>query len=173
VNLREQVQAGKSTEVIIGFKGSVPEIDPDETGLTAHVVKQVSAAIRGDREIRRPRDINFRCRGVMLLGTSYPVLAVHDGDEWLRKIEPSVGDTIFNEVADYEAKIEVASDIVVFTSGSEEQQSSNDKFASFSGTALRDFAIIAGRNLRSDQIQVGETTLRSIFVHSPGCVADF
>jgi len=29
---------------------------------------------------------------------------------------------------------------------------------------LRDFAIIAGRNLRSEQKQVGETTLRSIFI---------
>ncbi len=85
----------------------MPEVDPDETGLTSHVVKQVSAALRGDREIRRPRDLNFRCRGVMLLGTSYPVLAVHDGDEWMRKLEPSVGDMIFNEAADYEVSIEV------------------------------------------------------------------
>jgi hypothetical protein len=164
VNLREQITVGRSVEVVVGFKGKVPEIDPDETGLTAHVVKQVSAAIRGDKEIRSPRDVNFRCRGVMLLGTSYPVLAVHDGDEWLRKIEPSVGDTIFNEVADYEVKIEVAPGVVVFTSGGDEQRSSNEKFAVFSGTGLRDFAIIAGRNLRSEQAQVGETTLRSIFV---------
>lgn len=164
VNLREPVPPGKSAEVIVGFKGNVPEIDPDETGLTAHVVKQVSAAIRGDREIRRARDINFRSRGVMLLGTSYPVLAVHDGDEWLRKLEPSVGDMIFNEVADYEVKIEVAPGVVLFTSAAEEQNNSANKdLASFSATSLRDFAIIAGRNLRSEQTQVGETTLRSIF----------
>jgi hypothetical protein len=163
VNLREQVPVGKSAEVVVGFKGHVPEIDPDETGLTAHVVKQVSAAIRGDREIRRPRDLNFRCRGVMLLGTSYPVLAVHDGDEWLRKLEPSVGDMIFNEVADYEVKIEVAPGVVVFTSAAEEENKS-EKFAVFSAPSLRDFAIIAGRNLRAEQTQVGETTLRSIFV---------
>jgi hypothetical protein len=164
VNLREPIPPGKSAEVVVGFKGNVPEIDPDETGLTAHVVKQVSAAIRGDREIRRPRDINFRSRGVMLLGTSYPVLAVHDGDEWLRKLEPSVGDMIFNEVADYEVKIEAAPGVVVFTSAAEEQNNSGNKeLASFSATSLRDFAIIAGRNLRSEQTQVGETTLRSIF----------
>lgn len=163
VNLREQVQVGQSAEVVVGFKGHVPELDPDETGLTAHVVKQVSAAIRGDREIRRPRDVNFRSRGVMLLGTSYPVLAVHDGDEWLRKLEPSVGDMIFNEVADYEVKIEVAPGVVVFTSAGQEE-SKSEKLAVFSGTALRDFAIIAGRNLRSEETQVGETTLRSIFV---------
>ena len=55
VNLREPVPAGKSTEVVVGFKGTVPEVDPDETGLTSHVVKQVSTALRGDREIRSPR----------------------------------------------------------------------------------------------------------------------
>ncbi len=164
VNLREQVLPGKATEVIVGFKGIVPEIDPDETGLTTHVVKQVSAALRGDREIRTPRDLNFRCRGVMLLGTAYPVLAVHDGDEWARKLEPSVGDTIFNEAADYEVTIAIAPDVVVFTSGAEDEKSGHEKPVTFSATGLRDFAIIAGRNLRSEQTVVGKTTLRSIFI---------
>ncbi|HEY3042308.1 MAG TPA: M1 family aminopeptidase [Pyrinomonadaceae bacterium] len=164
VNLREQVLPGKATEVVVGFKGIVPEIDPDETGLTTHVVKQVSAALRGDREIRTPRDLNFRCRGVMLLGTAYPVLAVHDGDEWARKLEPSVGDTIFNEAADYEVTITIAPDVVVFTSGAEDEKSGNEKPVTFSATGLRDFAIIAGRNLRSEQTVVGKTTLRSIFI---------
>jgi hypothetical protein len=164
VNLREQVLPGKATEVVVGFKGNVPEIDPDETGLTMHVVKQVSAALRGDREIRSPRDLNFRCRGVMLLGTSYPVLAVHDGDEWARKLEPSVGDTIFNEVADYEVRIAVSPGVVVFTSAGEDEKSSSEKTMVFSAPALRDFAIIAGRNLRSEQTMVGKTTLRSIFM---------
>jgi hypothetical protein len=165
VNLREQVPPGKSAEVVVGFKGNVPEIDPEETGLTTHVIKQVSAALRGDREIRSPRDLNFRCRGVMLLGTSYPVLAVHDGDEWVRKLEPSVGDTIFNEVADYAVNIAVAPGVVVFTSAGEGQNNSaGEQTAVFAAPALRDFAIIAGRNLRSEQTQVGETTLRSIFI---------
>lgn len=164
VNLRDQVAPGGSTEVLIGFKGSVPEIDPDETGLPAHVVKQVSAALRGDREMRRPRDLNFRCRGVMLLGTSYPVLAVRNGDEWLRKLEPSVGDVIFNETADYEVKIDAAAGVTVFTSASEETKANGGKTLVFSGPTLRDFAIIAGRNLRSEQSQVGDTTVRSVFI---------
>jgi hypothetical protein len=164
VNLREQVLPGKTTEVVVGFKGKVPEIDPDETGLTVHVVKQVSAALRGDREIRSPRDLNFRCRGVMLLGTSYPVLAVHDGDEWVRKLEPSVGDTIFNEVADYLVSITVAPGVVLFTSAGEDEKSSSGTTVVFSAPALRDFAIIAGRDLRSEQTVVGKTTLRSIFI---------
>jgi len=164
VNLREPVAAGNSTEVLVGFKGIVPEVDPDETSLTTHIVKQVSAALRGDREMRRPRDLNFHCRGVMLLGTAYPVLAVHDGDEWLRKLEPSVGDIIFNEVADYEVRIEVAPGVIVFTSAGEVENSDNGKTRVFSAPALRDFAIIAGRNLRVEQTQIGETTLRSIFV---------
>ena len=163
VNLREQVAPGNSADVIIGFKGNVPEVDPDETGLTAHVVKQVSAALRGDREVRRPRDLNFRCRGIMLLSTSYPVLVVHDGDEWQRKLEPSVGDIIFNETADYEVKIDAAPGVIVFTSAGN-QKSDNGKTLVFSAPTLRDLAIIAGRNLRSEQAQIGETTVRSIFI---------
>src|SRR5215510_10443065 len=91
INLREPVAPEDTAEVVIKFKGSVPEIDRDETSLTTHVVKQVSAALQSEREMRRARDINFRCRGVMLLGSAYPVLAVHDGDDWRRKLEPSVG----------------------------------------------------------------------------------
>jgi hypothetical protein len=165
VSLREQVASGKSTEVVIGFKGNVPEVDADETGLTSHVVKQVSAAIRGERELRRPRDVNFRCRGVMLLGTPYPVLAVHDRDEWMRKLEPSIGDFIFNEIADYEVKIETTPNVVVFTSGWNDQVTNDgEKSTVTSAGPLRDFAIIAGRNLRSEQTEVGDITVRSIFV---------
>jgi hypothetical protein len=165
INLREPVASGAATEVLVRFKGSVPEVDPDETGLTSHVVKQVSTALRGDRETRRPRDLNFRCRGVMLLGTAYPVLAVHDGDEWVRKLEPSVGDSIFNEVADYRVSIETTPGVTVFTSAGEEQnKANNESSAVFSATGLRDFAIIAGRSLRFEQAQIGETTVRSIFI---------
>jgi hypothetical protein len=165
VSLREQVASGKSTEVVIGFKGNVPEVDAEETGLTSHVVKQISAAIRGERELRRPRDVNFRCRGVMLLGTPYPVLAVHNGDEWVRKLEPSVGDLIFNEVADYEVKIEATPGVVVFSSGWKDQNKvDGEKSTVLSVGPLREFAIIAGRNLRSEQLEIGDTTLRSIFI---------
>src|SRR5215813_14217145 len=94
INLREPVAPEATAEVVIKFKGSVPEIDRDETSLTTHVVKQVSAALQSEREMRRARDINFRCRGVMLLGSAYPVLVVLDGDDWRRKVEPSVGDFV-------------------------------------------------------------------------------
>jgi len=119
INLHESVAPEASTEIVIKFKGSVPEIDRDETSLTTHVVKQVSAALRSDRETRRARDINFMCRGVMLLGAAYPVLAVRDGDDWRRKVEPSVGDFVFNEAADYEVNVATNAGVEVFTSGTE------------------------------------------------------
>lgn len=163
VNLREAVAPGASSEIQIGFKGNVPEIDAEETGLTTHVVKQVSAALRAERELRRARDLNFRSRGVMLMGTSYPVLAVHDGDDWQRKVDPGVGDLIFNETADYEVRIDAAPDVIVFTSGSESENASAGE-AVFSGKSLRDFAILAGRTLRSEQKEIGDVTLRSIYL---------
>ena len=162
VNLRETVASEGSTEVVIKFKGSVPEIDRDETSLTTHVVKQVSAALRSDRETRRARDINFFCRGVMLLGTAYPVVAVRDGDEWRRKLEPSVGDFVFNEAADYEVTVSTNSGVEVFTSGTE--TSKTDKGQTFTGSSLRDFAILAGRGLRSEHTEVNGVDVRSIYL---------
>src|SRR5205085_9263374 len=105
VFLREPVPANGATEFEIDFKGSVPEIDPDETSLPAHVVQQLGAALRDTRETRRARDLNFRARGIMLLGTAYPVLAVRDGNDWQREVKASVGDLVFAEVADYDVTI--------------------------------------------------------------------
>ncbi len=76
VQLREPLASGASVELELTFKGAVPEIDPDETSLPAHVVQQVGAAMRDTREVRRARDTNFISRGVMLLGSCHPVLAV-------------------------------------------------------------------------------------------------
>lgn len=165
VNLREPVPPDGSAEVFIKFKGTVPEIDPDETSLTAHVVKQVSAALRSERETRRPRDINFRCRGIMLLATAYPVLVVHDGDEWRRKLEPSVGDLIFNETSDYEVTVSASPGVEVFTSASEQGSRTDKETQTFTATALRDFAILAGRGLRSEQTEVQGITVRSIYLN--------
>jgi hypothetical protein len=164
INLREHVAPEASAEVVIKFKGSVPEIDRDETSLTTHVVKQVSAALRSDREVRRARDINFRCRGVMLLGAAYPVLVVHDGDEWRRKLEPSVGDFIFNEVADYEVTVAANQGVEVFTSGPETGPRNEKGGQTFTASALRDFVILAGRGLKSEHTEVQGINVRSIYL---------
>ncbi len=162
VHLREPVAPGGSVEVLVKFKGSVPEIDVEETGITTHVIKQVSAALRGEREIRRARDINFRCRGVMLLGTAYPVLAVHEGSEWRRRKDASVGDIIFNEPADYEVTVEADPGVSLFTSAGDRKEMAEGS-VTFAGASLRDFAIIASRNLQVDHANVGQTTIRAIF----------
>ena len=167
VNLREPIAPGATTEIAIKFKGSVPEIDPEETSLVTHVVRQVSAAIKGEREIRRARDLNFRSRGVMLLGTSFPIVAVHDGDDWRRRVEPSIGDLLFSETSDFEVTVAAARGIAVFAPVLE-TKSGEDRHA-FTATMLRDFAIIAGPGLRAEQRTVGDMTVRSIFLaeHEP------
>src|SRR4030095_5392855 len=165
VNLREPVPPGEATEIEVRFRGTVPEIDADDTGLTTHVVQQTAEAWRWGRELRSPRDINFRSRGVMLLSTFYPVLAVHDGEEWHRKLEPSIGDFVFNEVADYEVSIEVSPGVSIFTSGFERSKSGGVKEATtLSASGMRDFSILAGKNLRSEELDVGGKKIRSIFV---------
>src|SRR3712207_1806401 len=107
----------------LAFKGTVPEIDPDETSLTAHVIQQVGAAMRDTREIRRARDTNFVSRGVMLLGGFHPVLAARQGDDWQRRVEPSVGETYFTDVADYEVEVETAEGVNLFASCEQRQES--------------------------------------------------
>jgi hypothetical protein len=163
VNLRDPVAPGNSTEVSIRFKGTVPEIDSEETSLATHVVKQVSAALRAEREIRRARDLNFRCRNAMLLATAFPMLAVHDGDEWRRKLEATVGDIIFSESADYDVRISSPQGVSVFAPGSESVTAGENTAKVFSGSGLREFPILAGRGLRSEQVIVEGVTITSVF----------
>jgi hypothetical protein len=119
VNLREAVAASGSTEIEIEFRGSVPEIDPDETSLPSHVIQQLGAAMRETRETRRARDTNFVSRGVMLLGACYPLLAARDGNEWQREARATVGDWLHADAADYDVTIEATPDVAVFTSARE------------------------------------------------------
>ena len=165
VQLREAVPAGAAAEVELAFKGTVPEIDADETSLPAHVVQQVGAAMRDSREIRRARDTNFVSRGVMLLGGFYPVLAARPEGDWRRRVEPSVGDLFFADTADYEVEIATASDAHFFTPGETKSDAATGRSRRlvFAGEGLRGFPVIAGRNLRSEEREVGGLRVRSVF----------
>ncbi|MFS8085642.1 MAG: M1 family aminopeptidase, partial [Acidobacteriota bacterium] len=135
------------------------------TGLVAHVVQQVSAAIRSTREMRRARDTNFRCRGVLMLGTAYPVLAARDGDDWFRKVESNIGDSQVIDTADYEVTIEAPREVSVYSPAPARTVTPGEKTSSSSFVAenLRDFAIVAGNNFRAEESRVGDVTVRSIF----------
>ncbi len=165
VQLREAVAPGNAAEMELAFRGTVPEIDPDETSLTAHVVQQVGAAMRDTREIRRARDTNFVSRGVMLLGGFHPVLAAREGGDWQRRVEPSVGETYFTDVADYEVEVEAAEGVNLFASGEQRQESSGGRKRrlSFAGADLRGFALVAGRTLRAEEREAGSVRVRSVF----------
>ncbi|HEX8286138.1 MAG TPA: M1 family aminopeptidase [Pyrinomonadaceae bacterium] len=165
VQLRDPVAAGASAEVELTFKGAVPEIDADETSLPAHVVQQVGAAMRDTREIRRARDTNFVSRGVMLLGGFHPVLAARPDGDWRRRVEPSVGDLFFADVADYEVEIATVSDANFFTPGELRSDASvgRNRRLLFAGEGLRGFPVVAGRTLRSEEREVGDLRVRSVF----------
>jgi hypothetical protein len=101
----------------------------------------------------------------MLLGTAYPVLAVHEGDEWQRKVEATVGDFVFSEAADYEVRIETAPGVTVFAPGVETSSSTGERQSrTFSASALRDFAVLAGRALRVEHAKVEGVTISSVFL---------
>jgi hypothetical protein len=165
VQLRESVQPGASVEFEIAFNGTVPEIDPDETSLPAHVVQQVGAALRDTREVRRARDANFVSRGVMLLGSFYPVLAARDGGDWQRKVEPSVGDNFFTDVADYDVTVNTPGEVKLFASCDEtlNAESGRNGGRVFQCEASRGFALVAGRTLRMEEREVAGVRVRSVF----------
>ncbi len=101
----------------------------------------------------------------MLLGSAYPVLAVRNGDDWQRKVEPTVGDALYTEVADYEVSIIAPGDVELFTSGEGgfDAEVSSHRERKYVGINLRNFAIVAGRTLRSAERNISGLKVRSIF----------
>src|SRR5205085_8534115 len=99
------------------------------------------------------------------LGGFYPVLAAREGGDWRRKVEPSVGDNFFADVADYDVTVNTPGEVRLFascdeTSGAEFGRSSS---RGFKGESLRGFALVAGRGLRSAEQTVGALRVRSVF----------
>jgi len=80
----------------VASKGTVPEVDPDATGLTSHVVKQVRTAVAATGKFAVAR-VNFRCRGVMLLGTASRCSPCATVRMDATKSNSAGGDMIFNE----------------------------------------------------------------------------
>jgi hypothetical protein len=162
VNLREAVKAGESIELELVFKGDVPEIDADATSLPAHIMQQVGAALNNAREVRRARDINFKSRGIMLLGAAFPVLAVRDENgDWQRKIEASIGDFLYTDIADYSVTIKTENGVNLFTSADLETNAHHAR--SFAGKDLRHFTIVAGRNLQSAEREASGVRVRAVW----------
>jgi hypothetical protein len=162
VNLREPVAPNASAEIEIEFKGIVPEIDPDETSLPSHVIQQLGAAMHETRETRRARDTNFVSRGVMLLGSCYPVLAARDGNEWQREARATVGDWLHADAADYEVTVAAAPDVSVYASARERAPGAALPRA-FAGESLRSFALVAGRSLQSAEQAVEGVRVRAVW----------
>jgi len=165
VQLREAVQPGAAAEIEMAFRGAVPEIAADETSLLAHVVQQVGAAMRDAREVRRARDANFVSRGVMLLGSFYPVLAARVGAEWRRRAELTVGDVVFADPADYDVEVEAPADLALYASaaGAGGAGEGAQRARRFAGRNLRGFALVAGHELRSAERAAGGVTVRSVY----------
>jgi hypothetical protein len=168
VNLREPAPAGGSVEVELSFKGQAPEIDAEETTLLAHVMQQVGAVINNERETRHPRETNFRGRGVMFLGAAYPLLALREGGSWRRKAENSLNDAARSGPANYQVTVETAPEIKVFTSGALAENDKSDREFGvaryrFAGENLRDFALVAGRELRVLSETAGAVEARAVF----------
>jgi hypothetical protein len=101
----------------------------------------------------------------MLMGSAYPVLTAREGEDWFRRIEPSVGDTLVNDVADYQVTIDTPRDITVYgpVAGRVLAGKPDRNTTTFAAENLRDFAIAAGNNMRAEQRTVGDVTVRSIF----------
>jgi hypothetical protein len=171
VPLREAVPAGGSVEIALEFKGVVPEIDAEETTLLAHVMQQVGAVLNDLRETRSPRETNFRARGVMFLGAGFPLLAAREDGKWLRAGDAGMARATNADTANYAVTIETAPDIKVHTAGAPAATDKADcEFGAvryrFAAQNLRDFTIVAGRELSVLTEPAGEVAVRSVFAPS-------
>ncbi|MGH9914900.1 MAG: M1 family aminopeptidase, partial [Pyrinomonadaceae bacterium] len=167
IELPFELAPGASTEVLLNFEGSVPEIQIEETLLLTHITRQINAVLRHERETSSAREYNFASGNMMLLSTPYPVLAVRGEDDWQRKIEDkTIDEFVFTEAADYDVSIESTRDTEIIAPGEEHiEPRGKNILRRFTGKNLRDFAILASRGLVGQEKRI--EGLRIVSYHSP------
>jgi Peptidase family M1 domain len=102
---------------------------------------------------------------------------VREGNDWQRDARATVGDWLYEEVADYEVTVSAPRDVAIFASGDQRGESQSPDPAkpldpakanvaerSFAGESLRNFALVAGRGLQSAEQMVDGVRVRSIFM---------
>lgn len=164
-----KLEAGKSLELKIEFAANVPRIQREETTLLAHFLEEANDAVSDEKKARDSRDIFFASEQTMMLGYFFPILAAPETMRTEQGLAIGVGGLVISEVADYEVKVSVDSDVVVVASSaidagkSEHTQLGQLTTHFFRGNNLRGFALALGERLKLIAKKVGDTTITTYY----------
>lgn len=168
VKLPFKLQPRQTLELKIEFAAHVPRIQREETTLLAHFLEEASDAISDEKQARDSRDIFFACDQTMLLGYFYPILAAPEMMNTDQGLAIGVSGLVISEVADYEVKVNVESQVMVIASSSrgEKRRLPTEQLAThlFQGQKLRGFALALGDHFKVVEKTVGATSVKTYHV---------
>lgn len=95
----------------------------------------------------------------------YPILAAYDEQGWHKDPYYSIGDPFYSEVGLYEVNIKAPRDYTIAASGSLQNklQDGGQTVWSFNTGLVRDFALIAGANFGTKEVNTGKTRITSYY----------
>ncbi|NLK20863.1 MAG: M1 family metallopeptidase [Epulopiscium sp.] len=126
---REPVEVKEATEIIIQFKGKIPQI-----------AYRIGA---NDK--------------TLWMGNFLPTIAVYDENGWNKGVYYPVGDSFYTDIANYKVTITTPKDYLVVATGEEEEIiMENDKKTTVEAKMVRDFALGISEEFNKASIETEE-----------------
>lgn len=98
------------------------------------------------------------------LGNFYPIIAMRENGVWDMTPYYASGDPFYSECANYNVEVKHSDEYQIYTSGNQvcEEVAGNKLLSSFKAKAVRDFAIVLGKNFEKQTINIDDTTINYV-----------
>jgi hypothetical protein len=143
VPLNRPLEPGEKTELDMAFKGEVPSDETGSEGL-GYGIYNLQA-------------------GVLTLSGWFPLLAVYDASGWHTGEVSYVGDSVFSDIAFFEAKVTTPTNVVIASSGVETAHNERNNLTvhQYVSGPSRDFTLVMSPDLQVSHRQVGSILVNS------------
>ena len=158
------VAAGARLKIHVDLTGKLDTIDSSRTSMFAQGLESLTSL--GGGEAAGNYGLLATGDGISSLANFYPVVARRRDGKWERDDASTMGDLGSDEMANVHARIAVDKDVALFTSGVtvSDVASGGTHAVEIDAAMVRDFAVIASRDLDSETKTVGDVQVRSVFL---------
>jgi hypothetical protein len=162
--LRTPLAPGGRIKVQLELEGTLPEIDRSRTNILAQGMESLS--MLGAGESSGDYGLLAKGEGITSLANFYATLARRDGGRWEREDGGHVGDLGSDDLANVHATIDTPAGYTIATTGiTLGATTTRDRVRSeVAAVAVRDFCVMASRELQVATRRVGDVEVRSHFL---------
>jgi hypothetical protein len=158
------IAPGAHLRIQLTLKGELDVIEDGRTNVFAQSLESLSTL--GGGEGAGNYGILAQGDGISSMANFYPVLARRRDSKWERDDASTVGDLGSDEMAHVKARIEVAPDVHVATSGVavSDKIVGTHRVVEVDAAMVRDFAVVSSKDFAVETVMVGDVEVRSHYL---------